>query len=174
MPSIILSHLHMDIKSHASILDFFYHSTAGTSAGVTKPDDDGFKKAGSGGFPIAVRLIERRDRTVPFSEPAGHKVLNKLGHCPSALLLDSGTQMSLTSPMKTCKTCLVLIVALAAMGLQPLRADQPRMTEALRHLREARAALEQAEHNKAGHREKAIQLVEQAIAEVEAGIAAGR
>jgi hypothetical protein len=48
------------------------------------------------------------------------------------------------------------------------------MTEALQHLREARAALEKAEHNKAGHREKAIQLVEQAIAEIEAGIAAGR
>ena len=75
MPSIILSHLHMDIKSQASILDFFYHSTAGTSADVTKPDNDGFKKARSGGFPTAVGLIERRDRTVLFSEPAVRKVL---------------------------------------------------------------------------------------------------
>jgi len=43
--------------------------------------------------------------------------------------------------MKTLKTGLVLVTAIAAMGLQSVRADQPRMRNALRHLRDARAAL---------------------------------
>jgi hypothetical protein len=76
--------------------------------------------------------------------------------------------------MKTLKTSLVLVTAIAAMGLQSVRADQPRMRNALRHLRDARAALENAEHNKGGHRERAIELVNQAIAEVEAGMAVAR
>ncbi|HEY1769324.1 MAG TPA: hypothetical protein VGG02_03615 [Chthoniobacterales bacterium] len=76
--------------------------------------------------------------------------------------------------MKTLKTTLVLIVALAAINLPAARAEQPRMREALHHLKEARAALERAEANKAGHREKAMQLVDQAIAEVEAGLNAAR
>jgi hypothetical protein len=76
--------------------------------------------------------------------------------------------------MKTLKTGLVLVTAIAAMGLQSVRADQPRMKNALRHLRDARAALENAERNKGGHRERAIELVNQAIAEVEAGMAVAR
>jgi hypothetical protein len=76
--------------------------------------------------------------------------------------------------MKTLKTGLVLVTAIAAMGLQSVRADQPRMRNALRHLRDARAALENAERNKGGHRERAIELVNQAIAEVEAGMAVAR
>ncbi len=76
--------------------------------------------------------------------------------------------------MTTLKTSFVLVVALAAMSLQSVRADQPNMKEALAHLREARAALAKAEPNKDGHREKALQLVEQAIAEVQAGMAAAR
>ncbi|MGH8093577.1 MAG: hypothetical protein ACREIF_08900 [Chthoniobacterales bacterium] len=76
--------------------------------------------------------------------------------------------------MKTTKTCLILVVSVAVMSLQSVRADQPHMKEALHHLREARAALARAEHNKEGHRDRAIQLVEQAIAEVEAGMAAAR
>jgi len=74
--------------------------------------------------------------------------------------------------MKTLKTSLVLAVAVAAMGLQSIRADQPHMQNALTHLREARTALQRAEHNKGGHRARALEKVNQAIAEVEAGIAA--
>jgi hypothetical protein len=76
--------------------------------------------------------------------------------------------------MKTFKVSLVLLAAMAAMNLQSARADQPRMREALHRLREARAVLANAEHNKGGHRDKAIELIDRAIGEVEAGIAAGR
>ena len=74
--------------------------------------------------------------------------------------------------MKTLKMGLVLVAAVAAMGLQSARAGQPHMQNALTHLREARTALERAEHNKGGHRERAIERINQAIAEVEAGMAA--
>ena len=50
------------------------------------------------------------------------------------------------------------------------REEQPEMTVAIQHLREAQRNLELASHNKGGHRERAIQLVNQAIAEVEQGI----
>jgi mannose/cellobiose epimerase-like protein (N-acyl-D-glucosamine 2-epimerase family) len=74
--------------------------------------------------------------------------------------------------MKTLKTSLILVVAVAALGLQSARGDQPHMQNALMHLREARTALQKAEHNKGGHRQRAIERVNQAIAEVEAGMAA--
>ena len=47
---------------------------------------------------------------------------------------------------------------------------QPKMQEALRLLREAKGALEQASHDKGGHRVKAIEHVNGAIKEVEEGI----
>jgi hypothetical protein len=76
--------------------------------------------------------------------------------------------------MKTLRTTLVLATLIGAMGLQSVRADQPNMRAALAHLREARAALQRAEHNKGGHRGRAVEIINRAIAEVEAGIAAGR
>ena len=50
------------------------------------------------------------------------------------------------------------------------RQPQPDMTAALQHLREAQRNLESASRDKGGHRETALQLISQAIAEVEAGI----
>lgn len=47
---------------------------------------------------------------------------------------------------------------------------QPHMQAALRHLRAAQEELREAEHDKGGHRANATRLVEQAIAEVDAGI----
>jgi hypothetical protein len=47
---------------------------------------------------------------------------------------------------------------------------QPEMTAAIQHLREAQGSLESATANKGGHRANALQLINQAIAEVEAGI----
>jgi len=44
------------------------------------------------------------------------------------------------------------------------------MQAALRHLKEAQEELKAAEHDKGGHRANATKLVEQAIAEVDAGI----
>ena len=43
------------------------------------------------------------------------------------------------------------------------------MSAALGHLQEARAELEKATPNKGGHREKAMQLVDQAIQQVQQG-----
>jgi hypothetical protein len=44
------------------------------------------------------------------------------------------------------------------------------MVAARDHLREARASLDRAEANKGGHREKAIELVDGAIRQVDDGI----
>lgn len=43
------------------------------------------------------------------------------------------------------------------------------MNEAIQHLREAKSSLERANKHKGGHRENAMHLIDQAIAEVEAG-----
>ena len=51
-------------------------------------------------------------------------------------------------------------------------AAQPNMVNALNSLRAARAELVRATANKGGHRERAIGLIDQAIGETEAGIAA--
>ena len=53
-------------------------------------------------------------------------------------------------------------------------ADQPHMHAALEHLRQARASLDKATPDKGGHREAAIKLVNDAIAQVEAGMAYDR
>lgn len=47
---------------------------------------------------------------------------------------------------------------------------RPHMEAALQHLKEAQEELRMAEENKGGHRANAIKLVEEAIAEVEAGV----
>ena len=47
---------------------------------------------------------------------------------------------------------------------------QPAMSVAIQHLREAQKNLESATHDKGGHRVKALQHINQAIAEVEAGM----
>jgi hypothetical protein len=72
--------------------------------------------------------------------------------------------------MKTLKTTIVILLSISALGLSSAFARQPHMDRALEHLREARAALERAEPNKGGHRERAIELVDRAIAQVEEGI----
>jgi hypothetical protein len=48
---------------------------------------------------------------------------------------------------------------------------QPRMEAALRHLKEAKEELAHAEAHKGKHRERALALTEQAIKQVEEGIA---
>ncbi len=66
----------------------------------------------------------------------------------------------------------VLVVTMLLSVASPVFAQekQPKMQEALMHLREAKKSLEAAEANKGGHREKAMQLVDQAIKQVEEGI----
>jgi hypothetical protein len=66
----------------------------------------------------------------------------------------------------------LLVVTAIASGFVAGRAsaDQPHMQAALEHLRRARVELEKAERDKGGHREAAMKLTRDAIAEVERGI----
>ena len=51
--------------------------------------------------------------------------------------------------------------------------NQPHMAAALDALHKAKAELEVAEHNKGGHRAKALELVHKAIEQTKKGIEAG-
>jgi hypothetical protein len=64
-------------------------------------------------------------------------------------------------------------VGVSAMTAGPADAAQPLMHNALNDLQAARNALARALADKGGHRVRALALVEQAIAEVKAGIVAG-
>lgn len=56
-----------------------------------------------------------------------------------------------------------------AMNSTASAQGQEEMNEAIEHLRQAKGELEHAAANKGGHRESAVHLIDQAIAEVEAG-----
>jgi len=78
-----------------------------------------------------------------------------------------------TSPSRK-TVALVLVFAAVLVGgflVGRATADQPHMQAALDHLQAAKTELKVAEHDKGGHRAKALTLVNDAIAEVEAGIA---
>jgi hypothetical protein len=64
-------------------------------------------------------------------------------------------------------------VGASALATSTAEAAQPLMRNALNDLQSARTALEHALADKAGHRVKAIGLVDAAIAEVKAGMVAG-
>jgi hypothetical protein len=70
----------------------------------------------------------------------------------------------------------LLLVAVLVIGFVAgqLSAAQPHMQAALNHLKQARTSLNRATADKGGHRERAIELVNQAIDQVEAGIAYDR
>ncbi len=61
---------------------------------------------------------------------------------------------------------LLLLIAMVSIA----QADQPRMASARTHLQQARAQLQAAVRNKGGHRAKAIALINNAIAEINAGV----
>ena len=63
---------------------------------------------------------------------------------------------------------------MASMAVNSARADQPHMQRALEHLRAAREELRAAEHNKGGWRVRALEHVDKAINDTEAGMRAGR
>jgi len=76
--------------------------------------------------------------------------------------------------MKTQRIFAALLLAvLLAAGFAAGRAHaaQPHMQAALAHLRNARNELDAAAADKGGHRAAAIRLVDDAIGQVEAGIA---
>lgn len=60
--------------------------------------------------------------------------------------------------------------SLATLVSSPALADQGNMEAALRQLQNALDSLHRATPNKGGHKERAAQLVEQAMNEVQAGI----
>jgi len=62
-------------------------------------------------------------------------------------------------------------VIAASMGIGYAIGAQPHMTASLGLLQSARGELAVATPNKGGHRERALGLIDQAIAEVRAGIA---
>jgi len=76
--------------------------------------------------------------------------------------------------MKLLRTSLLSVAILGAMNVSLVWAGQAEMRETLHHLREARAHLERAEHNKGGWRIRAIENVDRAIRETENGMAVAR
>jgi hypothetical protein len=75
--------------------------------------------------------------------------------------------------MTTSSARTVLLGALiaASVGVGYAIGAQPHMNESIALLQSARGELQASTPNKGGHRERAIGLVDQAIAEVRAGIA---
>jgi hypothetical protein len=67
----------------------------------------------------------------------------------------------------------VAIVAAVSFACGCVVAAQPHMSNALAALQNAKSELQVAEANKGGHRVNALRLVNEAIGEVQAGIAAG-
>ena len=74
----------------------------------------------------------------------------------------------------------ILIAGAAALGVGAIlgamgeaKAGQPYMQSALGYLQSAQDALMRAAHDKGGHRARALNLVNQAISEVEIGIQVG-
>jgi len=80
----------------------------------------------------------------------------------------------MTFPVKAAAAAGALAMALGAgFFIGQAQANQPHMQNALGDLRAAKAELQAATHDKGGHRVNALGLVNQAIGETEAGIAAG-
>jgi hypothetical protein len=76
--------------------------------------------------------------------------------------------------MKSKFTPQIIVAALTIVALiQNASADQGHMERALDALRSARSELNQASHDKGGHRTNAIQLIDQAIEQVKEGIRVG-
>jgi len=65
----------------------------------------------------------------------------------------------------------VLVLGGAIAGWAAMR--QPHMIAALDHLKAAKTELEMAEHNKGGHRVKAIEFIDRALEQTRKGIEAG-
>jgi hypothetical protein len=94
----------------------------------------------------------------------------------SILIQEERPKMSLLTNSISRRSAAKRLVTAGAAGMvvaTQLDAAQIHMQNALRHLNNARNQLEMATPDKAGHRVKALELVNQAIAQVQEGIAAG-
>jgi hypothetical protein len=69
------------------------------------------------------------------------------------------------------RTVLLGALIAASVGVGYAIGAQPHMNESIAFLQSARGELQAATPNKSGHRERAMGLIDQAIAEVRAGIA---
>ena len=90
--------------------------------------------------------------------------------CKPTAVLTSRPSLIRPYTMKTLRVGVAIVVAAAAMGLNSARADQPHMRRALELLRDAKAELQSAEHDKGGWRVRAIRNVNQAIEDTERGM----
>ena len=72
------------------------------------------------------------------------------------------------------RASLLVLVLLVGFVAGQVSAAQPMMNQALSNLRQARANLYKATADKGGHRNKALDLVNEAIDQVEKGIAYDR
>jgi hypothetical protein len=73
--------------------------------------------------------------------------------------------------ISSARTLLLGAAIASSVGIGYAIGAQPHMTETVGLLESARAELVKATPNKGGHRERALGLIDQAIAEVRAGIA---
>lgn len=64
--------------------------------------------------------------------------------------------------------CFVGLGVLLLVGLRPAPASADQMSEGLRHLRQARAALDRAWDDKGGHKKTAMKRLDEAIDQVQA------
>ena len=64
----------------------------------------------------------------------------------------------------------LVVLGMLAMPRIAAAEDQPHMRAALEALEQAKQHLQQAEHDKGGHRAQALQLTDQAIAQVKQGM----
>jgi hypothetical protein len=72
--------------------------------------------------------------------------------------------------MKTLKTALTLVAVFAAMNATSMKADQPHMERAIELLRQARAEIQAASPTNGGHRSTALEHITRAIDQLEKGI----
>jgi len=77
------------------------------------------------------------------------------------------------SPRRHLAVVAVVVIAAVSFASGCVVAAQPHMQNALGALQNARSELQVAEANKGGHRVAALRLINEAIGEVQAGIAAG-
>ncbi len=68
------------------------------------------------------------------------------------------------------KSATVLVLAALLSPVAVFAEDQPHMRAALDALQKAKQELQAAEHDKGGHRTKALNLTDRAIQQVQAGI----
>ena len=71
---------------------------------------------------------------------------------------------------KRFQAILLAAALLLSMAVPVFAEDQPHMQAALEALQNAERQLQQAEHDKGGHREKALEQVRAAIAQVKEGM----